>query len=206
MRGDVCLQGGAELQPGCEAMDRAMLMGAAGVPRRVLVAPYAGRAGREQQTAAANVRRWYEGLGATRVDAIAEGELGQALAGAGDALLVLPGGSPSRLLDALAPHADALMQALADGLAVSGASAGAMVVCRWTVLPDRGRRVVPGLSLVPVDLVLPHYRGDAGWLDAARDQLPDGPDVLGLPERSGVVVRADGSRLPLGVSPVATLS
>lgn len=211
-RGPICLQGGAELQPGCEDMDAVMLLRPDGEPRRVLVAPFAGRAGREQDTAGANARRWYESLGATQVEVATEDALTDALARvAGEGgLLVLPGGSPARLLDALAPHRDALEAAVAGGLALSGASAGAMVVCRWTVLPDRASRsgptVVPGLALVPVDLVLPHFDGGTGWLDGAGDALPAEPDVLGLPERSGVVVRADGSREALGVSPVASLS
>lgn len=206
-RGDVCLQGGAELQPGCEDMDRTMLLRPDGGPRRVLVAPFAGRPGREQDTAARNARRWYGGLGAARVDVATEDDLAGGLADGG--LLVLPGGSPARLLDALAPHRDALERAVASGLAVSGASAGAMVLCRWTVLPDRmnepGRAVAAGLGLVLVDLVLPHYRGGSEWLDSARERLPATPDVLGLPERSGVVVRADGGRDQVGVSPVVTL-
>ncbi len=206
-RGPVCLQGGAELQPGCEGMDRLLLLGPDDVPRRVLVAPFAGRQGREQETAGANARRWYRGLGAEVVDVASEDgfadELARAMADGG--LLVLPGGSPSRLLDVLAPHRDALERAVAGGMPVSGASAGAMVMCRWTVLPDRGREVVAGLALAPVDLVLPHFGGDTGWLQSARDRLPAEPDVLGLPERSGVVIRADGSREAVGVNPVVAV-
>ncbi|HEX8498317.1 MAG TPA: Type 1 glutamine amidotransferase-like domain-containing protein, partial [Actinomycetales bacterium] len=174
MSGDVCLQGGAELQPGCESMDTAMLLGPDGAPRRVLVAPFAGRAGREQEAAGGNARRWYTGLGAVDVTVSADepGAFAEALRLLGDGLLVLPGGSPARLLEALAPHAVALREAVAGGLAVSGASAGAMVLCQHTVLPGGTPRVVPGLGLVPVDLVLPHYRGSRDWLEAARPSMP----------------------------------
>ena len=230
-RADVCLQGGAELRPGCEAMDAAMLwahgpgLGQEGLARRVLVAPFAGRPGRERQVAGENARAWYERFGARRVEvALDEGEaFGTALAGLrgpaaagaagpdGGDLLVLPGGSPSRLLAALAPHRDALDAALDRGAAVSGASAGAMVLCRWTVLPEGGRfQVVPGLGLVPVDLVLVHFSGGIDWLDAARRALgPDllGPDavVLGLPEKSGAVVAPDGSLTAAGVAELTRL-
>lgn len=205
MCGDVCLQGGAEFAPGCEAMDATMLARPDGAPRRVVIAPFAGRPGREQAMASANARRWYLGLGAGQVRTATPepGDLADALADA--ELLVIPGGSPSRLLEALAPHADLLRAANAAGLAISGASAGAMVLCRWTVLPEGGSRVVPALGLVDVDLVVPHYRpGSRGWLDAARAVLPADPVVLGLPERSGVVLR-DGTRRPLGVDPVVDL-
>jgi len=208
----ICLQGGAEFGPGCETMDAAMLYpsaaagtgGDATVPRRVLVAPFAGRPGRERQVAGANAERWYRGLGATDVEVVvAEADFGPALARA--ELLVLPGGSPSRLLEALAPHEAAIRAANQRGTAISGASAGAMVLCRWTVLPDAGMRVAPGLGLVPVDLVLVHYRGSRSWLDAALAQLPADPVVLGLPERSGALVRPDGAWTSAGVGPVTRL-
>ncbi len=200
--GTLCLQGGAELQPGCEGMDAAMLAAAPGP--LVIVAPYAGAPGREREVAGANAVRWYEGLGADRgrvaFDEVADADL---LASAD--LLVLLGGSPARLLSALQPHRDLLARLLADGVAVSGASAGAMVMCRWTVLPGSKVRVVPGLGLAPVDLVLPHYSGSASWLDSARGVLPAAARVLGLPERSGVLFDSHGGHR-VGVAPAVELA
>ena len=115
-------------------------------------------------------------------------------------LVVLPGGSPQRLLDALDPHAALLRDAVDAGVAVSGASAGAMVLCRWTVLPGSRVRAAEALAVVEVDLVLPHYRGGTGWLGAARDVLPADAVVLGLPERSGAVVTPEGGFEPAGVT------
>ncbi len=210
MPGDVCLQGGGELSPGCEAMDAVMLTGLDGAPRRVVIVPFAGRPGREQAMASANARRWYLGLGAPEVRTVTPepGDLADALTDgpADDQLLVIPGGSPSRLLAALAPHAELLREANAAGLALSGASAGAMVLCRWTVLPEDRAEVVPALGLVDVDLVVPHYRPGANtWLDRARPVLPAEPVVLGLPERSGVVLQGDGTRVAAGVDAVVDL-
>jgi hypothetical protein len=74
-----------------------------------------------------------------------------------------------------------------------------MVACRWTLLPDRRHGSVPqvaeGLGCVDVDLVVPHYRrgGAAGWLHAAAEVLGPDPLVLGLPERSGVLLPPAGS-------------
>jgi hypothetical protein len=209
MTSAICLQGGAEFQSGCEQMDAAMLAtawfaspdGAAGSPR-VVIAPFAGRPGREREVAGRNAERWYRALGADDVTVVVdEGDpFAEALTGAD--LLVLPGGSPARLLDALLPHADRLRAAGDGSTAISGASAGAMVLCRWTVLPEGRTRIVPGLGIAGIDLVLPHYRGSTGWLDGARRVLPDAAVVLGLPERSGVILRPDGTRLPVGVAPV----
>jgi hypothetical protein len=203
--GSICLQGGAELQPGCEAMDSAMLLGPDGVSRPVLVAPFAGRPGREREVAGRKAERWYRGLGATQVEVVLTEDDAFAAALLAVGLLVLPGGSPSRLLAALTPHQAALRSALERGWWISGASAGAMVLCRSTVLPDRGRVVVPALALAPVDLVVPHFGGGdaSSWLAGA--DLPDDALVLGLPERSGVLVDPIGHRLDVGVSPVTRL-
>ena len=81
-----------------------------------------------------------------------------------------------------------------------------MVLCRWTLLPEGTADVVPALGLVDVDLVVPHHRpGATSWLDRARPLLPADPVVLGLPERSGVVLRGDGTRVAAGVAPVVDL-
>lgn len=205
MSASVCLQGGAEFQPGCESMDSAMIAAGRESSDLVVVAPFAGRPGRERRIAGDNARRWYLGLGAGRVEVAQDEGAGfdELLSGAG--LLVLPGGSPQRLLEALRPSAEALRAALENGTAISGASAGAMVVCRWTVLPSVAVRVVPGLGLVPVDLVLPHYGGGSRWLGPIRKALPDRAAVLGLPERSGVVISPDGSFEAVGVQGFSTV-
>lgn len=205
MSADICLQGGAEFRTGCEPMDRLMIEAGHRRSELVLVAPFAGRPGRERRMAGDNAARWYRELGATQLEVAAEEGPGfeQALAVAG--LLVLPGGSPQRLLEALSPSIDALQAAVHNGTAISGASAGAMVLCRWTVLPEGRRRVTAGLGVVGVDLVLPHYSGGTGWLDVARDVLPAGALVLGLPERSGTIVHPDGRRTDAGVHPVSVV-
>jgi putative intracellular protease/amidase len=201
MSGLLCLQGGAELQPGCEEMDAALLAAAPGPV--VVVAPYAAAPGREREIAAANASRWYEGLGARDVQLAMDEESDADLLATAD-LLVLPGGSPARLLDALVPYEDLLRDLLARGSAISGASAGAMVLCRWTVLPAGRPRVVPALGLAPVDLVLPHYRGSTSWLAAARGVLSARARVLGLPERSGVLLQDDAERA-VGAAPCVEL-
>lgn len=175
-------------------------------PPQVTIAPFAGRPGREREIAGRNAERWYRALGAQQVTVVVDE--GDAFADAltGTDLLVLPGGSPDRLLEALLPHVDLMRTARHGALAISGASAGAMVLCRWTVLPGARARIVPGLGLAAVDLVLPHYRGSTRWLDGARGVLPDGAFVLGLPERSGVILRPDGTRSPAGVERVAELT
>ena len=104
-------------------------------------------------------------------------------------IIVLPGGSPSRLLGALQDFAiDALLRRFLDsGGILMGASAGAMVLCERTWLPDRGR-IADGLGLVSRALVLPHWSPHGLSRLAAFGGAGAGITVLGLPEQSGVMV------------------
>ena len=191
--GVVCLQGGAEFGPDCREMDAELLRRAGGP---VVVTALAGAVGREYRTASDNGVRHFRALGAT--DVVAAPDAREDPAAALEALrrarlLVLPGGSPSRLLDALrATGVDRVVtELLADGGVVSGSSAGAMVLCRWTVLPDRpGPAVERGLGVVPDVLVLPHWSGSGrdDWLRAVDAAVPAEVEVLGVPEQSGVLV------------------
>lgn len=197
--GTVCLQGGAEFSARCRDMD-ADLVRRAG-DGRVVVTALAGAVGSDYRTATANGVRHFRAVGAAEVvaapDAREEPERAlEVLRGA--RLLVLPGGSPARLLAALRDTgaASVVPALLASGGVVMGASAGAMVLGDWTVLPDRpadegGPSVVRGLGVVPGVVVLPHWsRGDerADWRRSISRVVPAGTTVLGLAEESGVLV------------------
>jgi cyanophycinase-like exopeptidase len=205
MTGLVCLQGGAEFGPACADIDRLLLERSAGP---VVLVPLAVQSGFEFRTTAADGVRWYRELGADRVSAIPDvrtesGGLDAARALLAEAgLVVLPGGSPGRLLELLTSTglAAALAEVLARDGTVSGASAGAMVLCEQTIVPEPGpARLAVGLGIVPGVCVLPHYRGGAsGWLRTI--ELPAGIRALGIPECTGVL--ADGSELRwLGPAP-----
>lgn len=209
--GTVCLQGGGEFSAGYRPVD-AELVRLGGGP--VVVTALAGAVGREHDTATANGVRHYravgdaEVVGAPDVRTDPEGALA-ALRRA--RTLVLPGGSPSRLLQVLqtTPVGQVVADLLADGGLVVGSSAGAMVLCAWTVLPERpGPAVVPGLGHVPGALVLPHWSGPRGrgeWLRAVERGTPAGTLVLGIPEDAGVVV-TDGTLRAVGSAPVALVA
>ena len=201
MSGVVCLQGGGEFAPGCRAMDADLVRRAGG---RVVVSALAGTVGRDYRTATDNGVRHFRAVGAREVVAApdAREDPDGALAALASALLlVLPGGSPSRLLSALQDTGAGQVVAdrLAAGALVMGSSAGAMVLGEWTVLPDgrggAGMQVVRGLGLVPGVLVVPHWSGGSSrgdWLRAVEAGVPDDILVLGIPEESGVLVDADG--------------
>lgn len=205
-QGLVCLQGGGEFSPGCRAMDRQLLDLA---PGPVVVTALAGTVGRDYRTATDNGVMHLRALGAREVLAapdVREDPEGALAALRGARLVVLPGGSPSRLLSALTstPLGQLLVDLVADGGAVMGASAGAMVLCGWTVLPDQrgpsGMAVSKGLGIVPDALVLPHWNGGssrADWQRAIEAGTPEGTTVLGLPEESGVLLQ-DGVLTSVG--------
>lgn len=192
MPGVLCLQGGREFTPACIEMDRDVI--ATSTARHVAVLAGAARVGSDYDGASTRARRHYAGLDVdvaivpdprTDLDAAFE-----ALSGRID-LLVLPGGSPSSLHDVLSgPVRDRLVEMYAAGTAISGASAGAMVMCSHMARPDR-RDVVAGLDLVD-GLALPHW--SAGT--APRWSVP-GVRLWGLPECGGVII-ADGVARSVG--------
>src|SRR4051812_19250963 len=176
-------------------MDAELVRRAAG---RVVVSALAGEPGRDYDTATANGVQHFRGLGADDVVGAPDAREGRAAAldVVGTArLLVLPGGSPSRLLTALRTTgvAEAIAALVADGGVVMGASAGAMVLCAWTVLPDRRSggdlSVVPGLGTAGDLLVVPHWSGGSSrgdWLRSIEAGTPATTAVIGIPEESGV--------------------
>ncbi len=201
MTGPVCLQGGGEFSPGCRAMDAELVRRAGG---RVVVSALAGTVGGDYRTATANGVRHFRAVGAADVVAAPDAREdpdGALVALASAQLLVLPGGSPSRLLSALQDTGagQVVAERLDAGAVVMGSSAGAMVLGEWTVLPDRrgaaGMQVVRGLGLVPGVLVVPHWSGGSSrgdWLRAVEAGVPEDVVVLGIPEESGVLVDGNG--------------
>src|SRR5690348_4509126 len=97
----VCLQGGGEFSPGCRAMDRQLL---SHVPGRVVVTGLAGEPGRGYRMATDHGVSHFRACGATHV--VGAPDVREDAAAAlkvlrSARLLVLPGGSPTRLLTAL---------------------------------------------------------------------------------------------------------
>jgi peptidase E len=193
--GLVCLQGGNELTPLCRQMDSDLLERAP--TRRTVVVPLASRRGSDYSRTADNASRYLTALGAdVAVPDDPRRDPSQALALIGEAgLIVLTGGSPRLLRDGLVETGldAAIREASRGGALVMGASAGAMVACDTTLLPQwRGNpRSGPGIGLVHGYVVVPHFDGKrSAWV---REALAQAPAALGIPECSGVIV--DGAEL-----------
>lgn len=194
MSGMICLQGGAEFGSRCVDMDSALLDASPGGD--VVVLAGAAAPGREYQIAGANAVRYYSRLTDRRVIAVHDPRTDPSAfvqAARSAALVVLPGGSPRRLLDVLVGEVlEALVAVSAGGGTISGASAGAMVLCAYTAVPGAG--VSDGLGLVP-GVAIPHFDGSNWWnLD-----LPDDIPRWGLPECGGIVFHS-GSVSSIGAA------
>ncbi len=190
--GAICLQGGRELTPACDEMDRAVLERCSGT---VVVLAGAARRGSDYAGASARTVAHYRRLGVT-VEVVPDprDDHAAALAALGDGtgLVVLPGGSPGGLLEVLTTRpgdaptiAERLVALWSTGTAVSGASAGAMVLCARTATPDRSTGLADGLDLVP-GVAIPHWSPGS----ERRWSLPDSL-LWGLPECGGVLIDGD---------------
>lgn len=195
--GPLLLQGGAEMQPACREMDLQLVDLAPSGPLVVLLG--AATPGPDHDRAAARAVRYHRDLVPRREVVVAphpQDDLDGCLHALADAgVVVLPGGSPSRLHDGLVRDdgrlGTRLRQLHEQGVALSGSSAGAMVLCARTVLPDASpRRVADGLGLLPGLAVVHDDGGERGWSD------PDDVAGLrwGLPEAGGVLVHAGSAR------------
>ncbi len=190
--GVICLQGGRELTPPCDEMDRTVLGRCAG---RVVVLAGAARPGSDYAGASARTVAHYGRLGADvevipdprddprrSLDALADGV----------GLIVLPGGSPGGLLDVLAitdrgrTIGDRVVGLWSAGTAISGASAGAMVLCERSAVPG-GATTAAGLGLVP-GVAIPHWTPGSERRWTVADTLL----LWGLPECGGVLIDHTG--------------
>ncbi len=213
MTGPLALVGGAEFQRGNEAQDRVLADAAAGGPAYVVCA--AIRTHPDQ--AVASARRWFATLGVdltelrvrSRTDAAARSSVDAARAAG---LVYIAGGDPGRTVHLLAdtPVWAAITAAWHAGAALAGSSAGAMALCRWTLVRDRWphhdtRRPVDALGVVPGCALLPHFDtfGER-WVPSAQASLGADAVLVGVDERSAAVWR-DGAWTAMGAGTVTVV-
>lgn len=206
MSGVIALHGGGEFLAGDERFLRRVLaasVAADGGPLRVVIVPTAAARGRPELAAQHGIEAFGAAADAAGIDVTievadvidaetaADPDAVARLAGAD--LIYLPGGDPD-IIPTLYPGSAAwiaMEAAWERGATIAGASAGAMALAPWTWTPTGG---IDGLGLVPGIIVLPH--ADAGsWsrnVARYRPMAHASLDILGLAERTGVLVHADG--------------
>jgi cyanophycinase-like exopeptidase len=206
MRGPVALHGGGEFLPGDEAFLSALLdlvpPSARQAPKIAIVPTAAARgrpelAGAHGVTAFERVGRASGRIVAAEVMSVLDKAsahdrvIATCLEGAD--IVHFPGGDPD-LIPAIVPDTPAwaaILAMLERGGVLAGASAGAMALAGWTWTPAGG---AIGLGVVPNVVVVPH--ADAGSWERNRQRfgasVPAGYAGLGIGERTGVIVPAEG--------------
>src|SRR5579864_2916678 len=186
--GPLALVGGDEFHPGNEAQDELLRDAAAGRPAYIV----ATAAREHPEAAVATARRWFASLGLDivelRVRTAGEARsdsTAQQAAGAG--LVYIAGGDPGRVVQVLrgSPVWDAIHAAWRAGCALAGSSAGAMSLCRWTLVRagwpgHTERRPLDSLDVVPDSAFLPHFDtfGER-WIPSAQASLPADTLLIG---------------------------
>ena len=189
MQGVLALTGGDELHPGNEKQDRFLVEHSPRGPAYVLATANS----KHPDMAVEMCRRWFSGLGKevqelkvrSREDADSA-EMAKLAAQGG--MFYLVGGNPGRIAEILRGSLvwQAIHAAWRKGSALGGSSAGAMVLCRWTLVDGHP---VEALDVVHESAVLPHYNTfGQTWASSARAVLPRDTWLLGLDERTAMVL------------------
>lgn len=202
------LLGSGEFEPWAEEVDRWLLDRARTGDGRVLVLPTASAVEGDEvfDSWATKGLEHYARMGVpaevvpikTREDA-ARPELVAKLAGASE--VFFSGGNPADLAATLSgtPFCEAMIEAMARGLAYGGCSAGA--ACLPEIAPDSsvasldGAAWKPGLRLFGGVVLMPHWDALDSFLPGLTDfvisSVPAGSRLCAIEERTGVV--GDGS-------------
>ena len=161
--------------------------------------PTAAAPDNNHERAGRNGLRWFQSLGAARVEVVPVIDR----ASANDPLLAarlrsarliyLLGGFPKYLGETLKGSLawNAALEAYKDGAVIAGSSAGAMVLCEHYYDPQEGK-VLEGLILLPNACVLPHHNNfGRNWAAALTIKFPQA-HLIGIDEGTGMLREDSG--------------
>ncbi len=146
----------------------------------IVILPTAAAPDHNHLRAGRNGQRWFESLGASRVDVVPVVDKPSAdnsdfAARVESARLIyLLGGFPRYLCETLRDSRVwlAALEAHRDGALIAGSSAGAMVLCEHYYDPYEGK-LLQGLSLLGNICILPHHnRSGKNWASKLRSLIP----------------------------------
>ncbi len=192
MTGWLALHGGGEFQRGSEIGDRRLVVAAGGADARVIVVP-AAAAREHPEMAAQHGVQWFRQIGARAeaamvVDARSASDSAIVATIESATLIYLPGGDPVLLIETLrgSPAWHAIVKAHERGVALGGASAGAMALGSKMWNPRTGG-LIDGLGLIPI-VTLPHFGSERiDRARALRDQLDGATRLFGVAERTSAI-------------------
>jgi len=197
MAGWIALHGGGEFQRGSEIGDRRLVVAAGGADARVIVVPTAAARERPDMAARHGVQ-WFKQIGAQAdaamvVDQRSANDSAIVATIETATLIYLPGGDPVLLVETLRDTLtwQAIVTAHERGVAIGGASAGAMALGTRMWNPRTGD-LIDGLGLIPI-VTLPHFGAERiDRARALRPQLDRATRLFGIVERTSAIW--DGSR------------
>ncbi|HLH63259.1 MAG TPA: Type 1 glutamine amidotransferase-like domain-containing protein [Ktedonobacteraceae bacterium] len=193
MTGYILLEGGAEFGGKMAEPDTRAIELAGGPGTLISIIPTAAAPDNNWQRAGSNGVRWFQSLGATRVelvpliDKVTANDAAIADVIRQSRLIYMLGGFTGYLGETLSNSLSwqAMLQAYEAGAVIAGSSAGAMVLCQYYYDPARSQ-ASQGLGLVPNSCVLPHHNTfGKGWAKLLTRYLPDAV-LLGIDERTGM--------------------
>lgn len=192
--GFILLAGGAEFGGQMELADRQAISLAGGPDARISIIPAAAAPDNNHRRAGQTGMRWFQGLGATNVNALPiidrpsadDPALADFLENS--KFIYLLGGFPQYLGRTLSGSRcwQAMLQAYHAGAVIGGSSAGAMVLCQNYYDPDSSR-LLSGLSLITGICVLPHHNTFGQSWVAPLSQLPSDTLPVGIDEETGII-------------------
>jgi cyanophycinase len=188
------LEGGAEFGGRMSEPDLRAINLAGGVDSPIVILPTAAAPDHNDSRAGKNGKRWFESLGASRVDVVAvtdphsanNAEYSSRVSTA--RLIYLLGGFPRYLCETLSDSQvwRAALEAHRNGAVIGGSSAGAMVLCEYYYDPYEGK-LLNGLNLLQNICILPHYkRFGRSWASQLQSIIPQSI-LVGIDEHTGIV-------------------
>jgi len=188
------LEGGAEFGGRMSEPDLRAMELAGGLQASIAILPTAAAPDHNHLKAGRNGQRWFESLGASRVDVVPvtdklsadNPEFAVRVANA--RLIYLLGGFPRYLCETLRDSRAwlAALEAHRSGAVIAGSSAGAMVLCEYYYDPYEGK-LLKGLDLLKNTCILPHHnRFGKGWASTLRSLIPQST-LLGTDEQTGII-------------------
>jgi cyanophycinase len=188
------LEGGAEFGGRMSEPDLRAIELAGGSQASIAILPTAAAPDHNHLRAGRNGQRWFESLGASRVDVVPVTNKPSAdnpdfvMRVAAANLIYLLGGFPRYLCETLRDSQVWLVvvQAHREGAMIAGSSAGAMVLCEYYYDPHEDK-LLHGLNLLENICILPHHnRFGKSWSSKLRSLIPYAI-LLGIDEQTGII-------------------
>ncbi len=207
--GYLLLEGGAEFGGRMSEPDLRAMELAGGADAQIAILPTAAAPDNNHERAGHNGVRWFQSLGASRVDLVpvtdksSADDPALAVRVRSARLVYLLGGFPHHLGETLRDSLvwESALEAYSEGAVLAGSSAGAMVLCEYYFDPYENQ-LLPGLNLLPNSCVLPHHNNfGKHWAAQLIEKLPRAV-LISIDEQTGMLSDSSGGWIVYGAGQV----